>query len=539
MSNAKIPRVVYREAAEEFDAKDYDPKKWVEIAKNAGMKYIVITAKHHDGFCLFKTQYTDWNAVDASAARRDLLKDLVAEAHAAGLKIGFYYSQNIDWMQEGGMGSIPELNGGTYSSEQVENYVNAIVIPQIQELTSNYDIDIFWFDYPDVQNSNTEISRQILDALLNSPVGNKIICNDRLFTGFNGDFNTPNIPYNGYSDNRAWEACASMNGSWGFEYEPDSVTPWNKNRWKTSYYEISRLLEIVSKGGNYLLNMGPDRHGIIPEPAIEVLKEVGDWMKAYKETIYGSDPNALLHPFEYGYVTQKTDSDGSVHWYLHVSSAYWPEKEVVLNGVTNLPVSATLFDSKEPVPVQMENDNLVLSLPDECPNPYYAAIDLHFQQIPNQADSFSLRNNQVRLTPYQATTYSVFKNYIPYALYYWFYQRSQVTFNVYLEEGKYDLEAEYASWNKGGELYFTINGQVYTANYENTGNPLIENDMNNYISGNIIKGINIPASKIYTIKIQRLRKTGTVGTDKEIDVHSLEPGIYIIKGANFIQKIVL
>jgi alpha-L-fucosidase len=173
MNAAKIPRSVYREAAKEFDAKDYDPKKWVAIAKNAGMKYIVITAKHHDGFCLFETQYTDWNAIDASAAKKDLLKELVEEAKSAGLKIGFYYSQNLDWMAEGGMGAVPELKGGEYPPDKVEAYVANQVIPQITELTTNYDIDIFWFDSPNVNNSNSEISQRILNALLNSPVGDK------------------------------------------------------------------------------------------------------------------------------------------------------------------------------------------------------------------------------------------------------------------------------------------------------------------------------------------------------------------------------
>ena len=604
MSAVKIPRSIYREAAKEFDAKDYDPKKWVELAKNAGMKYIVITAKHHDGFCLFKTKYTDWNAVDASAAKRDLLKDLVKEAKDAGLKIGFYYSQNLDWMQVGGMGNIPELNGEMYSIEQVKTYVNTIVIPQIKELTSKYDIDVFWFDIPKVTNSNAEISQKILDALLNSPVGNKIIYNDRLFTGFGGDFSTPetaipDIPYNGYPDNRAWEACASLNNSWGFEYEPDRETVWNSNRWKTGYYIISRILELVSKGGNFLLNVGPDRHGNIPDPAVNTLQDVGEWMKIYGETVYGTEKNSLIHPFEYGYVTQKTENDGSVHWYLHVSSAYWAEKEITVNGVSGLPESATLFDSKEPVTIQMKNNNLILSLPDQCPNPYYATIDLHFQQPPTQVDKYQLQNNQVRLTPYQATTSSVSKDFIPYALTGWFHAYSEVDFNIFLEAGEYTLDAEYASWNQGGELYIKIDDQNYTADYVTTGNPAIDNDINNYISAELINNIKIPVSKIYTIKMQRngdipnvtnwinvrsftfkktsndgiadtltsypvsvengflirqspdeqviqiydtmgkLRKTDTIGVYKNVDVRMLESGVYIIKGDDFTQKIVL
>lgn len=236
MSSACIPRSAYREAAKEFDAKDYDPKKWVQIAQAAGMKYIVITAKHHDGFCLFDTKHTDWDAIDASAAERDLLKDLVKEAKAAGSKIGFYYSQNRDWMHEGGMDPIPELSGGLYSIDQVNQYVDKIVVPHIRELTTNYDIDLFWFDGPAVLNSNKEISDKIMNALLNSPVGDKI--NDRLYTGYEGDFETPEtdtpvIPYNGYTDNRSWEACASLNRSWGYE---DASWP---NDWVTGIYALS------------------------------------------------------------------------------------------------------------------------------------------------------------------------------------------------------------------------------------------------------------------------------------------------------------
>ena len=605
MNGAKIPRATYREAAKEFDAKDYDPKEWVEIAKNAGMKYIIVTAKHHDGLCLFETQHTDWNAVDASAAQRDLLKDLVEEAKDAGLKIGFYYSQNLDWMHEGGMGNIPEINGEMYSADEVETYVNSIVIPHIQELTANYDIDVFWFDIPGVNNSNVNISQQILDALLDSPVGDKIIYNDRLFTGFNGDFSTPetdtpHIPYNGYSDDKAWEACASLNKSWGFEYEPDNETAYNKNRWKTGYYIVSRLLEIASKGGNFLLNVGPDRHGNIPDPAVNTLQEVGEWMKIYSETIYGAERNSSIHPFEYGYLTQKTENNGSVHWYLHISPSYWEEKEIVVNGITDLPISAVWFDSKKPLTVQLENNNLILSLPDQCPNAYYATIDLHFQTPPIQTTEYALPNNQIRLTPYQATTHHISKDYLPYALTDWYSMLSSVDFNVYLEEGNYTLEAEYASWYQGGELYIKIDDQNYTAYYKNTGDRRIENDINNYISEDLLKELIIPDSKIYSIEIQRnaeipdivnwinvrsfifkkvdasgieniilpiypvfvedgflvcespdeqiikiyditgrLRKTDTIGISKKVDIRSLETGVYIVKSDNSSQKIVI
>lgn len=246
-ANILIPRSVYREAAKEFDAKDYDPKLWVQIARDAGMKYIIITAKHHDGFCLFDTPYTDWDAVDASAAKRDLLEDLVAEARAAGLKIGFYYSQNLDWMHEGGMSLIPELHNEMYPREKITEYVENLVIPHIRELAVKYDFDVMWFDGQYAENIDVELNNTIYKALKDSPVGNKIITNNRLYLGCEYDFetpetDTPDIPYNGYSDNHDWEACASLNNSWG--YEGDSEDYY----WKSPLFTIGRVLEIASKG---------------------------------------------------------------------------------------------------------------------------------------------------------------------------------------------------------------------------------------------------------------------------------------------------
>jgi alpha-L-fucosidase len=609
MSNAKIPRAIYREAANEFDAKDYDPKQWVAIAKNAGMKYIVITAKHHDGFCLFETQYTDWNSIDASAAKRDLLKDLVTEAKAAGLKIGFYYSQNRDWMAEGGMGPVPELNGGEYPLEKVEAYVDNLVIPQIKELTANYDIDILWFDGPGMNNSNNAISQRILDALLTSPIGDKIIYNDRIDKGFEGDFSTPEtdtptIPYNGYDDNRNWESCASLNTSWGFEFDPEKETIYSLLRWQSGIYIISRILELSSKGGNFLLNVGPDQHGNIPERSQNILAEVGEWMQIYGETIYGTQKNELLNPFEYGYVTQKTEDTGRVHWYLHVSEGYWAEKEIVLTGVTELPVSATLFETKEPLNVKLRDNDLIITLPDNSPNPFYSSVDLCFAKKPDQIVKSAIRNDQIRLTPFQAEVKFLKKDFIPYALKSWYYKYSEIEFNVYLEKGEYTFESEYACWHDEGEIYLKCDDMDYTLPYKATGDMYKPNDLDNFITDDFggVK-IYIPQSKKYSIKLRRnaeipnitnwinvrsfVFKTNTTypidtimetyiypnpvkngyficetpiaqifriydllgychkmffveeKTSQYVDVSNFKPGIYIVKGENFIQKIII
>ena len=602
MRNAKIPRSVYRKAADEFDAKDYDPRLWVQIAKDAGMKYIIITAKHHDGFCLFDSQYTDWDAVDASAARRDLLKNLVAEARAAGLKIGFYYSQNLDWMHEGGMSLIPELNMGMYPHEKITEYVDSLVIPHIQELADKYDFDVMWFDGQYAENIDIELNKTIYKALKESSVGSKIISNDRLYLGCENDFetpetDTPDIPYNGFPDNRDWEACASLNNSWGYEGDSESYY------WKSPLFTIGRVLELAGKGGNFLLNVGPDKHGVIPQPAVNTLKEVGEWMKINGEAVYGTEKIQLLNPFEYGYVTQKTTPDGRFHWYLHVSTGYWEEGTVYLYGVNECPAGATFLADGTPADIAWNNNILTVNLPETSPTSYYITIDLCFDHLPEQTPLSQMRNSQIRLTPYQAVTNRLRKDFAPCAFKEWYSRNSEVRFDVYLEQGEYTVQAEYAALETG-ELYFNINNSVYTAYYSKTENNKGNNeDRDNYITKNFsnIK-IQIPRPDIYQLVITRnaeipdhfniinvrnftlkrlqgtsnaaiknatvlypnpvrngyfyctvpqgeniliydaagrLLKSCMVGEDRIIDVSDLRPGIYLAAGAGVKNKLII
>ncbi|MDR2621839.1 MAG: alpha-L-fucosidase [Dysgonamonadaceae bacterium] len=503
MYQAKIPRSVYREAANEFDAKDYNPRLWVQIAKDAGMKYIIITSKHHDGFCLFDSQYTDWDAVDASAAKRDLLEDLVSEARAAGLKIGFYYSQNLDWMHEGGMGTIPELDMEVYPHEKIVEYVNNLVIPHIRELADKYDFDVMWFDGQYVENIDPELNETIYQALKESPVGNKIISNDRLCLSCERDYetpetDTPDIPYNGFQDSRDWEACASLNNSWGYEGDSESYY------WQSPLHTISRILELTSKGGNLLLNVGPDKHGVIPRPAVNTLKGVGEWMKVNGEAVYGTEKNQLINPFEYGYVTQKTTPDGRFHWYLHVSSGYWNEGKVYLYGIKEQPRSAVFLADGAPAAVVWNNNIVTVNLPETDPNQYYTTIDLCFDRLPEQMPLAQIRNNQIRLTPYQAVTNGIRKDFEPYVFKEWYRRNNEIRYNIYLEPGTYTIQVEYAALETG-ELYFSIDGSTYTGYYSKTDNykeALV--DMDNYTTGNFSHIIiQIQRPDIYQLVITR------------------------------------
>ncbi|MDR0686058.1 MAG: alpha-L-fucosidase [Dysgonamonadaceae bacterium] len=524
MRRALIPRDVYRRAALQFDASEYDPKLWVETAKNAGMKYIIITAKHHDGFCLFDSQHTEWDAVDASSAGRDLLAELVEEARKGGVKIGFYYSQNVDWMHEGGMDAIPELGLAMYSPEEVRSYVNNLVIPHFQELIDKYSPDVIWFDAPLVENVQEDLNLSILDAIRNSAIGDKVIFNNRLCVSVEYDFetpefDTPDIPYNGYSDGRDWEACSSINNSWGYEGADIEY------EWRSPLFMVSRVIELASKGGNFLLNVGPDPHGVIPEPAVNTLKSTGDWLKTNGEAVYGTEKNDLVNPFEFGYVTQRTESDGSFHWYLNISSGYWDEGAVHLYGIMERPVSANYLDGGAAADMQYHDNIVTINLPEVCPDQYYTTIDLKFDGKPSQKPQIQLRDSLIRLTPFQAeVSNGVRKDFVPYAIKEWYRRNNEVRFSLYLEAGYYTISSEYASINTGN-FYFTIDGKDYQAAYRRT-NFGDHTDLSKYTTETFpdLK-IDIPVEGVYQLVVKR---------DAEIEGH-----FNIVNVRNFTLKKIL
>jgi len=278
MNRGKIPMAEYQPFAKQFNPVKFNADEWVKIAKDAGMKYIVITSKHHDGFAMFDSKASPWNIVQATPYGRDPLKDLAAACRKNGLKLGFYYSQAQDW-NNGGAAS-----GGKWDPAQehdMDDYIDKIAVPQVKEILSNYGEfpAVLWWDTP--RDMTPERARKLYDVVQQMRPG--IIMNNRLGGGFKGDTETPeqNIPAQGYPG-RDWETCMTMNGTWGFKRSDDN--------WKSTETLIHNLCDIASKGGNYLLNVGPTSEGLIPQPSIERLAEVGAWMKINGEAIYGSSP---------------------------------------------------------------------------------------------------------------------------------------------------------------------------------------------------------------------------------------------------------
>ena len=253
MNTGKIPVAEYRQFAKQFNPVRYDPDAWVQLAKEAGMKYIVITSKHHDGFALFDSKASEWNVVDATPYGKDLLKPLSEACAKHGLKLGFYYSQAQDWNNPGGAAA-----GGHWDRAQdgdMDAYIRNVAAPQVKEILSNYGkIAVLWWDTPvDMTRQRAEMLLPLLELQPD------ILMNNRLGGGYGGDFGTPEqeIPATG-TPGRDWETCMTMNDTWGFKsYDQD---------WKSAETLIRNLVDIASKGGNYLLNVGPTCLGEIPLP---------------------------------------------------------------------------------------------------------------------------------------------------------------------------------------------------------------------------------------------------------------------------------
>jgi len=324
MNRGKIPVARYAEYARQFNPVKFDADQWVKLARDAGMKYMVITSKHHDGFAMFRSKASPYNIYDATPFKRDPLAELAAACRKQGIKLGFYYSEAQDWHHPGGSAA-----GGHWDKAQdgsMDEYIDKVAIPQVREILSNYGEfpAILWWDTP-VGMNHERAAKLYKLALELRP---NIIMNNRLGAGFKGDTETPEqrIPAGGFQEGRDWETCMTMNDTWGYKSYDD--------HWKSAETLLFNLVDIVSKGGNYLLNVGPTSEGLIPDPSVERLAQVGQWMKVNGEAIYGALPTCF--GAEYG--KQREGSTGR-DWrctrrpgklYFHIFN--WPK-----DGVFDVP----------------------------------------------------------------------------------------------------------------------------------------------------------------------------------------------------------
>jgi alpha-L-fucosidase len=359
MNNGKIPVKDYAAFAQQFNPVKFDANTWVQLAKNAGVKYIVITAKHHDGFAMFKSDASDFNIVDATPFKRDVVAELAAACQKQGIKLGLYYSQAQDWHHAGGA-----ARHGRWDAAQegdMTDYLKKIAVPQVKELLTKYGpIAVLWWDTPD--NPPFMMTRERADLF--APLLKlqpDIITNNRLGGGYMGDTETPEnrVPATGYP--RDWELCMTMNDTWGFK-------SYDTN-WKSGETLLRQVIDTASKGGNLLLNVGPTSEGEIPAPSVERLKLIGAWMQKNSESIYGTKASPFKR-LTWGRATQKPDK-------LYLNVFHWPDDGTLVVPMKSGAKKAYLLTAPEtPLAFTPSAEGLKIKVPSAAPDPISTVIVL-------------------------------------------------------------------------------------------------------------------------------------------------------------------
>jgi alpha-L-fucosidase len=376
MEETKMPVSQYEKFAQQFNPVKFDAKEWVRIAKDAGMKYIVITSKHHDGFGMFRSDLTDW-CIKSTPFQRDPLKELADACKQAGITLCFYHSI-MDWHHPD-WGTRRAWNDKATGEPDMDRYTDYMK-GQLKELVTRYGpLGILWFDgeweKPWTHDRGVDLYNYVRHLQPNIIVNNRVGKGRADMGGMDksqgvGDYGTPEqeIPPTGFGPGVTWESCMTMNNHWGYNKHDQN--------WKSPQTLIRNLVDCASKGGNYLLNVGPTSEGLIPGPSIERLAEIGKWMRVNSESIYGTKVSPL-EKLDFGRCTQKPLRGGKTRLYLHVFDRPTDGK-LVLPGIANKPLKAFFLDGGGKVGVVAGENKVVVTLPAELPdqNDTVVALDL-------------------------------------------------------------------------------------------------------------------------------------------------------------------
>jgi len=354
MYQEHIPYDEYRKLAGNFHPKNFDPAAWVALAREAGMKYVVLTTRHHDGYCLFDSKVSDFTSTKVGPGK-DLVAEFARACHKAGMKMGFYYSLT-DWHLPG---ILPQ---GYPKSNKITEPLVRQAHEQVRELLSNYGkVDILWFDGMTPGDTTLWHSDELIKMARKLQPG--ILVNDRAGTG--EDFVTPENVVTAHD--KPWESCYTMNRTWGF-------APFDQN-YKPVAELIRLLTSCASQGGNFLLNVSPDGNGKIPDQQVHSLKEIGKWMKIHGKAVYNAMASPVVAP-NLGFQCRVGEKV-----YLFVQR--WPGPTLPFAWCGSRVLSARILTTGQKLQVEQKADRVWLKgLPALPPDPYMNVVELSFDGPP-------------------------------------------------------------------------------------------------------------------------------------------------------------
>ncbi|HPF37578.1 MAG TPA: alpha-L-fucosidase [Phycisphaerae bacterium] len=381
--SARIPIDEYDTLLGRFNPQRFDADAWARLAKDAGMRYIVITSKHHDGFCLFDSALTDYDVM-STPFQRDVMKELSEACRRADVRMCWYHSimdwRHPDYLPRRDWEDRPATDA---DFERYAQYLRG----QVRELLTNYGpIGVMWFDGEWESTWSHERGLDLYHFV--RTIQPNVIVNNRVDKGrsgmagmtsdarFAGDFGTPEqeIPATGLPG-VDWETCMTMNDHWGFN-QRDS-------HWKSTADLIHTLVDVVSKGGNFLLNVGPTADGAFPQPCVDRLRGIGRWMKVNSDSIHGTSASPF-RSLPWGRCTQRSLDDGTTRLYLHVFD--WPaDRRLVVPGIYNEPIRANLLadNSGAPLELSRSEDSIIIGLPGKAPDTIDSVIVLDVKGPPD------------------------------------------------------------------------------------------------------------------------------------------------------------
>lgn len=406
MESAKIPASEYEKYVKRFNPVKFNAREWAHLAREAGMKYLVITSKHHDGFAMYRSELTDW-CIKSTPFQRDPLKELAEACQTEGITFCLYHSI-MDWHSPdyAPRRAWNDTAKGTPDMDRYTEYLKG----ELRELLTNYGpLGILWFDGEWENTWNTERGIEIYNFVRG--LQPQIIVNNRVgraragMTGMDkgagvGDYGTPEqqIPSTGFGPGVYWESCMTMNDHWGYNK--------NDDYWKSTNALIRNLIDCASKGGNYLLNVGPTSAGLIPDASIERLRAIGQWMKANGESIYGTQASPF-RKVAWGRCTQKIEDKETI-LYLHVFD--WPaDGRLLVPGLRSKPKLAALLVGGEKLGIEKTSEGIELKLPAVAPDSSSSTIVLHISGKP-KIDEFRVAPNSNGNLKLDATNASLFGN---------------------------------------------------------------------------------------------------------------------------------